>query len=263
MSRRPKITADKRWIDLLVLVGLAFGQAATMVVTALSTRDVIGALRDGGASVPNQALIAIALAGLAVFALRTAEGAVGERAGQSYAAAIRRTLFLHMTHMPLSAMAERRAGATALRFVGDLTAFKGWIARGLARLISASVTIPVAFLILYLLHPLLAAAAAAPVALVLLVIYGLGVPLGAAHAKLRNRRARLAAAMAERLPQGIALRRSGRVKTELRALDTKSQAIKTAAVRRVSLAETVRALPDAAAGVSGALCLWVCVRVKI
>jgi len=248
MSRRPTVTGGKRWIGLLALVCLALGQAVTMVITAFATRDVIGALRTEESDLPTDALIAIAAAGLAIFVLRSAEGALGERTGQSYAAAIRRALFLHMTRMPLSAMTERRAGAVALRFVGDLTAFKGWVARGLARLISACVTIPAAFLILYMLDPRLALVAAAPIGLVMLVIYWLGDPLGKAHANLRSKRARLAAAMAERLPQGIALRRSGRIKTELRALDTKSHDILRAGVRRVGLAEIVRAMPDAAAG---------------
>lgn len=258
MSRRPKITGDRRWAGLAALVCIALGQAVTMVVTAFATRDVIAALRDGAGTMPLQALAAIAVSGLAIFGLRSAEGAVGERTGQSYAAAIRRTLFLHMTRMPLSEMAHRRAGATALRFVGDLTAFKGWVARGLARLISASATIPAAFAILYLLEPRLALAAAGPIGLVMAAIFWLGRPLGEAHATLRSQRARLAAAMAERLPQGIALRRSGRIKTELRVLDDKSRRIVRAAVWRAWLAETVRAMPDAAAGVAGALCLWVC-----
>ncbi|MEM9870588.1 MAG: ABC transporter ATP-binding protein [Pseudomonadota bacterium] len=263
MSRRPRITDDRRWVGMLALVGLALGQGITMVVTAFATRDVIGALRDGTGAVPVQALVTIAVAGVAIFALRAAEGALGERTGQSYAAAIRRVLFLHMTKMPLSAMAERRAGATALRFVGDLTAFKGWVARGVARLISASVTIPAAFLILYLLEPLLALVAAGPIGLVMVAVLWLGGPLGDAHADLRNKRARLASAMAERLPQGIALRRSGRVKTELRALDTKSRGIVRAAVRRAWLADGVRALPEAAAGAAGALCLWVCLSLGL
>ena len=259
MSRRPKVTGDKRWIGLLALVCLALGQAVTMVVTAFATRDVIGALRDGAGVIPVQALVAIALSGLAIFALRSAEGAVGERTGQSYAAAIRRVLFLHMTKMPMSALARRRAGATALRYVGDLTAFKGWVARGLARLISASVTIPAAFLILYLLDPRLALAAAGPIGFVLLTIFLLGRALGDAHASLRSKRAGLAATMAERLPQAIALRRSGRLKTELRALDASSRKILRAAVWRAWLSETVRAMPDAASGAAGALCLWVCI----
>ncbi|KIC51032.1 hypothetical protein RA29_03885 [Tateyamaria sp. ANG-S1] len=250
-------------MGLCVLVCLAIGQAVTMVVTAFATRDVIGALRDGSGVVPMHALLAMVAAGFAIFALRSAEGAIGERTAQSYVSAIRRTLFLHMTKMPASAMARRRAGATALRYVGDLTAFKGWVARGLVRFISAGATIPAAFLILYWLEPRLALAAAVPIGIVMIAIFWLGRPLADAHATLRSKRARMAADLAERLPQGIALRRSGRVKKELRALDEKSGKIVRAAVWRAWLSETVRAMPDAAAGIAGALCLWVCLDLQL
>jgi len=258
VSRAPSVAGNKRWTALLALVGLALGQAVTMVVTAFATRDVIAALRAGDGSVPLPALAAIAAAGAIVFGLRAAEGALGERTGQSYAADIRRALFLHLSKMPLSAVAERRAGAMALRFVGDLSAFKGWVARGVARMVSACFTIPTAFLILFLLDPQLALVAAGPIGGTMAIIFLLGRPLGRAHASLRQKRARLAANMAERLPQGIALRRSGRIKSELRALDQQLREIRRAAVWRAWLADGVRALPDAAAGAAGALCLWVC-----
>lgn len=263
MSRRPAILSERRWMALAVLVALALGQAVTMIVTAFATRDVFMYLRDGGASLPVDALVAIALAGTALCVLRAIEGRVGERAGQSYAAAIRRTLFSHMTRMPTSAIARRRSGALALRYVGDLAAFKGWIARGLARLISASITIPAAFLILYLLEPHLFLTAFGPIAIVMAGIFLLSSPLGKAHADLRSKRARLAAGMAERLPQGIALRRSGRVATELKILKRQSHDIADAAVRREWLAATVRALPDAGSGVAGALCLWTCIQLGL
>lgn len=259
MSRRPKILGQRRWIGLSILVGLALGQAVTMVVTAFATRDVFVFLRDGGTEPPISALVAIALAGAALFALRTFEGNVAERTGQGYAAEIRRSLFKHMTRMPASAIARRRSGALALRYVGDLTAFKGWVSRGLARLISASITIPAAFLILYLLEPRLFAGALFPIVAVMVGIFCLGRPLGSAHSELRTRRARLAAAMAERLPQGIALRRSGRIKTELKLLSRRSERIIEAAVHRASLAAIVRALPDAGSGFASAICLYLCI----
>ncbi|WP_179378773.1 ABC transporter transmembrane domain-containing protein [Jannaschia marina] len=263
MSRRPPLLGARRWVALAILVALALGQAMTMIVTAFATRDIFMYLRDGGAAPPNGALFAIATAGLALCLLRALEGRVGEGAGQSYAAAIRRTLFRHVTRMPSRAIAERRSGALALRYVGDLAAFKGWIARGLARLISAAITIPAALLILYILEPALLWAALGPLSAVLLCIWLLGRPLGAAHATLRSRRAGLAAAMAERLPQGIALRRAGRMRTELKALTARSRAVAEAGVHREWLAATVRALPDAGAGLAGALCLWACLRLGL
>ncbi|MEE4188725.1 MAG: ABC transporter ATP-binding protein [Roseobacter sp.] len=263
MSARPEILSDGRQHALALLVALSFAQAGAMVAAAFAARDVFRFLRDGGPVLPVGALVVIAVSGLVLFACRTLEGRIGERAGQSYAAAIRKTLFLHVSRMPLRDVARRRSGALALRYVGDLTAFKGWIARGLARLISASVTIPAALLVLYLLDPWLLAAASGPLAAVVLGILLMGTALGAAHARLRSTRARLAAAMAERLPQGIQLRRAGRVRTELRALKARSGDVADAGVHRETLAATVRALPDAGAGLAGALCLLVCMRLGL
>lgn len=258
MSRRPPILGGARKRAIALLVALSFGQAGAMVAAAFATRDVFSFLRYGGPEMPLAGLAVMSVAGLVLFACRALEGRVGERAGQSYAAAIRRALFVHVTRMPHSAVARRRSGALALRYVGDLAAFKGWIARGLARLISAMITIPAALAVLYLLEPWLMFAAIGPLSLVLAGIFLLSGSLGEAHASLRNRRTRLAAAMAERLPQGIQLRRSGRIKAELRALDAWSGDVADAGVRRESLAATVRALPDAGAGLAGALCLAVC-----
>jgi ABC-type multidrug transport system fused ATPase/permease subunit len=263
MSRRPTILGGARWRALVCLVALGLGQALAMVAAAFATRDVFMYLRDGGVAPPSLALAGLALSGVALCIFRALEGRVGEAAGQSYAADIRRSLFRHVTRMPVRAITRRRSGALALRYVGDLAAFKGWIARGLARLISASMTIPAALLVLYLLEPRLLLAALPPVAGVLIGIWLLGRPLGAAHADLRRKRARLAASMAERLPQGIQLRRSGRMGTELRALDAQSSAIAAAGVRREWLAASVRALPDAGAGLAGALCLWTCIRLGL
>lgn len=258
MNRRPDILDGGRRRALAVLVALSFGQAGAMVATAFATRDVITVLRTGSDSTPITALLVLVASGFALAVCRALEGRVGEQAGQSYAAAIRRALFQHISRMPLSAISSRRSGALALRYVGDLAAFKGWIARGIARLISASVTIPAALLVLYLLEPWLLVAAIGPLAAVLAGIALLGGPLGSAHAELRKRRARLAAHMAERLPQGIQLRRSGRMRTELRALAGWSQDVADAGIRRETLAATVRALPDAGAGCAAALCLGVC-----
>lgn len=263
MTRRPRIAQGGRRRALAVLVALSFGQAGAMIATAFATRDVFGYLRSGGPATPIAALAVLVLAGLALAAFRTFEGRVGEQAGQSYAADIRHVLFQHISRMPFSAISRRRSGALALRYVGDLAAFKGWIARGIARLISAAVTIPAALLVLYLLEPWLLAVAIWPLAAVLAGIALLGRPLGFAHADLRKRRARLAAHMAERLPQGIQLRRSGRMRTELKALAGWSRGVADAGIRRETLAATVRALPDAGAGCAAALCLVVCIRLGL
>ena len=259
----PKVLSDRRWVGLICLTIFAFGQAATMVVAAFATRGVITAVRGEQVTVPLTSLVTLAVAGATIFALRSLEAAVAEATGQSYATAIRRTLFIHLSRTPISVVNGRRAGAMALRYVGDLSSLKGWVSKGIARLITAIVTIPAAFVVLYVLHPILAAGAAVPIITAILVILWLGNPLGTAHKELRSRRARLAAAMAERIPQGLALRRSGRMSTELKALSERSRAIAHAATYRAWLSETVRALPDVASGIAGAICLYICLELRL
>lgn len=258
MKRLPPILEEGRWMGLVCITAVALAQAGTMVVTAFATRDIVAVLRVGEGVLPQHALLSLIGAGIAMFVLCALEGAVAERTGQSYAAAIRRKLFMHMSRMPISAVAERRAGALALRYVGDLNALKGWVSKGIARLISAAITIPAALAILYVVHPSLAVGAAIPLAGAILLILWLGAPLAAAHAQVRSERASIAASMSERLPQAPALRRTGRLKTELRALDDRSQAIARAATYRAWLAEAVRGLPEVASGTAAAACLWIC-----
>ncbi|WP_299971660.1 ABC transporter transmembrane domain-containing protein [uncultured Roseobacter sp.] len=242
---------------------LALGHAGTIAVAAFTTRDIVAVLRHGASEPPMGALTLLAGTGFVIFGLRSLEAVVAEATGQGYAAAIRRKLFLHMSRTPVIIVAQRRKGSMALRYVGDLNALKGWVSKGLARLISAVITIPAAFAVLFLLHPRLAYGAAAPILVVLLAILLLGVPLKRTHSALRRRKARMAADMTERLPQALALRRSGRLKTELRGLAKRSRRITEAAVLRSWLGETVRALPEVAAATAAAICLGLSIRLSL
>jgi len=261
MRRLPGVMDGGRWIGLAIMVAIALGQAITLVVAAFSTRDIITVIRTGQSAAPVGPFLLLGASGVAMFALRSLEGALAEATGQHYAKAIRRKLFLHMSRTPLSVINERRAGALALRYVGDLNALKGWVSKGIARLISAGITIPAALFVLTMLDPRLALGAAGPIAITIVCFIWLGGPLGEAYESLRQRRAAMAASMAERLPQSLALRRAGRMSIELRGLADHSNAIAGAAIYRVWLSETLRALPDMASGIAGAICLWICILI--
>ncbi|HKK36730.1 MAG TPA: ATP-binding cassette domain-containing protein [Paracoccaceae bacterium] len=254
MSRMPAVLGQGRVRRIAAVAGLALGQAIAAGGAAFATRDAFAALRDG-APTPWAALAAVAGAGLVIAGLRVAERATAERVGCDYAAELRERLFLRGMRMPVGALADRTTGGLSLRFVGDLAAVRGWVSKGLARLISAGVAIPVTFLALALLHPLLAAAAFVPSAVAVALIAVAGGPLERAHARLRRRRAGLAASLTERLSQGAALRMAGRLTTERERLRTRSTEIAEAAVARARLSAAVRAVPDAAAGLAAALVL--------
>lgn len=254
MSARPAIGADGRRRRIASVAGLALGQAASAGVVAFATREAFGALHAAGPA-PAGALLAIALGGAAIAALRVAERAVAERVGCDYAAALRERLFLHAARTPPSAMAGRSRGVLALRFVGDLAAVRGWVSKGLARLISAAVTLPASLLVLFLLDWRIAVAATPALLASLAGLAALGRPLGSAHRLLRRSRARLASDATERVAHGAALRLVGRVSAERARLASRAQRLADHATDRARLAEAARAIPDAAAGLAAAAML--------
>lgn len=216
MTRMPPIAADGRVRQIAIVAALAFCQAIAAGVAAFSTRDVFAALRADDATAAYAPIALIALSGLAIAALRIGERIIGERVGQNYAAALRERLFMHLSRMPARAVSGRRSGGLALRFVGDLAAVRGWVSLGLARLISASIVLPSAGVVLFMLNPDLAAAAVAPIVIGLIIMCVIGWRLAPAHHRLRSRRARLAADMSERIPHAPELRLLGRVSIENR-----------------------------------------------
>lgn len=252
MSRMPPIAADGRRRRIVMVAALAFGQAIAAGVAAFSTRDVFVALRADDPAAAYGPIALIALSGLAIAGLRIAERMIGERVGQDYAAALRERLFTHLSRMPARAVSGKRAGGLALRFVGDLAAVRGWVSLGLARLISASIVLPGAGAVLFMLNPDLAVAAVAPIILGLIVMSVIGWRLAPAHKRLRSRRARLAADMSERIPHAPELRLLGRVQIEKENLARRTAKLIDAALDRAKGAGTLRAVPDAASGLAAA-----------
>lgn len=256
MNRLPALGADGRARSIAVVALLAVGQAAAAGIAAFATRDVFAALGEAAAVPPTTALLLLAASGLGLAALRIAERVRAERLGQDYAATLRLALFRHVARLPASEVARRRAGALALRFVGDLQAVRGWISSGVARLISSAIVLPATVLVLFALNPVLAAAAAGPLLLGLLAMAVAGPALGPAHHRLRERRARLAADMSERLPHGPELRLLGRVKRETRRLERRTAGLVDAAVARALRLAALQAIPDVVSATSAAALLF-------
>lgn len=257
MTRLPPIFSGGRRARIALVAILALGQATAAGIAAFSTRDVFAAFRDSATTLPLQPLLLIGAAGLAIALLRVAERVVAERVGQDYALALRIKLFEHLTRMSSKDVAERRIGALSMRFVGDLSAVRNWVSRGIARLISAGIVLPAGGAILYLLNPTLAYAAAVPVGIGLLLMALAGLPLGRMHRRLRTRRARLAADMSERIPHAPELRLLGRIEIERDHLQRSSEKLIESSVARTRVAELLRAIPDVVAGLTAAGILFV------
>jgi len=232
MSRLPRVAGEGRGRSIALVAVLALGQAAAAGMAAFATRDVFAAFRDDAVSLPVLALAMVAAAGLAIALFRVFERVVAERVGQNYTASLRLKLFAHLTEMSARDVADRRSGGLAMRFVGDLAAVRGWVSLGIARLISASIVLPAATAVLFLLDPRLGVAAAVPIAIGLAVMALAGPRLGPAHKRLRARRARLAADMSERIPHAPELRLLGRIRTEKAHLLRRTEKLIASALAR-------------------------------
>jgi ABC-type multidrug transport system fused ATPase/permease subunit len=255
VSRLPDIAGEGRGRGIARVAVLAIGQAVATGIAAFATRDVFAALRDASDAVPIVALALIAAAGLVIALARVAERVAAERVGQQYAGALRIALFSHLARMSERDVNDRRAGALAMRFVGDLTAVRNWVSLGLARLISAGVVLPAAAGALFVLDPTLALAASLPIAIGLAAMALAGPRLGRAHRRLRSRRARLAADMLERVPHAPELRLLGRVDLELAQMLRRTEALIESALARASGAAMLRAIPDWVGGMAAAALL--------
>lgn len=255
MTALPVILGDGRRNTIALIALLATGQAAAAGVAAFATRDVFAQISLSPTEIPIIPLTSIMLTGFAIAGLRVAERVVAEGVGQSYAASLRMTLFQHAMRMPASALAKRRAGDLSIRFVGDLAAVRNWVSQGLVRIISAAIIVPGAVAALFLLNPVLAAAATVPLAIAVAAMAALAPTLGPLHRRLRGRRAGLAADMAERMPLAPELHLLGRFRKETGRLRRRSHRLRDAAIARTQASAILRAVPDVGTSIAGAALL--------
>ena len=245
----PRLMEDGRWRGLVIVSLVTLVQGVAAGVAAFATRGLFEAMHAGTA-LPTGLLAALITSGLVIAGARVLSRLMGERLGQDYALAIRLALLDHALGMPASAVAKRRSGYMSLRFVGDMTAFRNWLGKGLSRLIAAAVMIPAACAVLWLLEPRFALVIA-PLFMITLAILALAGPrLEPLHRRLRARRARIAAEMAERMPLAPELDRLGRRPAEIRQLRKRTERMIRAALHRLFWAESLKALPDALAGLA-------------
>jgi ABC-type multidrug transport system fused ATPase/permease subunit len=252
MTVMPKILGKGRARSVAKVILIAIGQAAAAGVAAFSTRDVFASLHAGLPVLPAWSLGLIAFAGIAIAGLRVREQIVAERLGQDYASDVRLVVFDHLSRLSARDLDRRRRGGLALRFVGDLAAMRNWVSFGIARVVSASVVLPLATLVLFVLDPRLGAIAAMPIALGLGLMAALGRGFGKAHGRLRDRRSSLAARMSERAPYAPELRMMGRMRIERRTLRQLTERMIASAMDRAQGVALLRAMPDAVAGLAAA-----------
>lgn len=255
MSQIPKILGERRWrgIALVALTGIA--QAAATGLAAFAVRDLFASLR-GDAPASVEALAMLGAGGILVALARVLERAAAEGLGHSYAISLRRALYRHLARMSQSHVAERRAGALGLRFVGDLSAARNWVGLGLTRILSSIFVIPGAAIALWLLNPTLAMAAIVPIAVSLVLMAALSVLLEGIHSRLRAKRGGIAISMMERVAVAPELDLMARTGKEVRRLDAQGVELRERSQRRMSMRTAISAVPEIGAALAAVALLW-------
>ncbi|ALM51320.1 ABC transporter transmembrane domain-containing protein [Halomonas huangheensis] len=258
----PAISGGRRGIDMSLVAGMGVMQAILMIINAFATRDLFLALHTSS-PLPVMDLATLVLAALAIAALQALARVRAEAIGQSYNLELRQRLFEAIAGMPTEQRDGRRLGGLSLRFVGDLSAARGWVGLGITRLLSGVIVLPMAGLCLWWLNPLLALAGGIPILLAVAVSLAMGSALNRLHHNLRRRRAGVAIAAMERISIARELALMNRLPRELSYLERKGSRSADDAVQRVHRVALLRAVPNASLGISAAAILWIAAQVGI
>lgn len=258
----PPVLGNGRWRLLALLVGIGLGQTGTVVATALLVRSAFDQLFGGAGRAATGTDAAwlgaglVAAAGLAAV-LRAAERATAERLGQAYVSAVRSRMHRKLTRMSPRALQRRSQGTTALKFVGDMSALRRWVGRGLGRLAVGGTMLTGVLVAFVALSPPMAAGVAVVLAGGAAVTALQHRALGAAMRESRRRKARIAANITEQVSALAVVQAFGQEESERRRLRRQSRRLEYAMVRRARIIGGMRGTSEATAGLLSAVVLGV------
>ena len=254
----PPLWSGERHLQFLRLTGYGILQATAAVVAALLVRAGFDRIADPTATGSLSVLIGgLALAAATVAGLRFLETVESERLGQGYVHELRTRLFAHLLELGPEARLPCGRGALLVRFSGDLTALRQWLARGLARLLVSGIATLGTIGALLLLEPALGGVLLLAILTVAAPGFLLGRALRRSARRLRRERGRLASLVADRLGAMTTVLAFARMERERRAVARTSDRLRARAIARARVAGALRALAEGGAVAGMAVVLGV------
>ncbi len=154
-AERPEVLRPSApMIGGLVAIGVV--QAGAVAGTVLLLRRIIDRVAAGDAptSLTGSALVLCAV-GLVLAAARGVEYVAAERMGYRLVAEARVVLHRHLLGLPARSVTRSSQGAVLLRLTGDLSTYRTWLSRGLARGIVAATVLVIGLGVLFVIHPVI------------------------------------------------------------------------------------------------------------
>lgn len=230
----PPFAGAGRRRRLAALVGIGVAVALLSAGTARLVSLLARAHDPAGAAVLVAGLLAL-VGGTA--GLRVLERRLAERLGQEYVHQIRKELI----RGALGPGRSPSLGITIARTSNDLNSVRNWVTLGIAGAASGVPLILVLTAVLWAMSPALALAVMGPLLAASLLLGALSRPTFARAAALRKARGRLAGQVTDTVNASNAIRAAGGEERELSRIDRLGQQVAAAAVRRATLAGSLRA----------------------
>lgn len=238
----PRVFAGRRRMLFVRLLLNGVGQAAVAFGLAYALRSSLASARLGVLDWPM--VIAIAVVGLLFFVLRIWEAADAERLGQDYVMRVRLRLFKRIALRPVDAEGQRRWGVTMTRMISDLNSLRNWVAVGIARATVAGIMIIGLLGSLWVFSPQTGILALIMVLICFSASAGLTPLLRRYVRESRRRRGRLANNLGEKVFAFHTVRNFGNTRQELARVQSHSQRLRDALVRRIRISQVIRVLPQ-------------------
>lgn len=244
MRRKLTLHRDLRKL-FAVLLGVALAQSLMVVVPAWAVQHLFdrssGHLATGPLTSRSLVLIFVTSAVMA-FLLEVAKRRLASEIGLRHAANLRKSLFRRIIEDPSLKAQKTDKGTLLLPFVGDLSASRRWVGEGLARGSAALVLIPVLLTLIATRSRSVALGLALVLAVSLLSSLLLSGPLNRAVRDVRRHRGGLTAFIAGRLDAAATVKASGRVRRELRKVDSRTGKLSDSERRRAWVIGLMRGL---------------------
>ena len=224
--------------SVLRLLTLGLCQTACAVGQVLLMARIVDGLSSGSTS--THALLALGALVLTDAALRRAEAVGSESLGQTKVRDVRVALFEHSTRLGDLNLGDLRRGGILLRFLGDLTPLRQWIALAYVRLPIAALTLVAGLAAIATNSPAIAGAVGLVLVLGALVAVPFAGPLYRRLALRRRLRNRLAANVAEKIHALPAIRACAREARELERVRRGSEGLLQASMAFARTRENLR-----------------------
>ncbi|MBN1008463.1 ATP-binding cassette domain-containing protein [Amphritea pacifica] len=237
----PRILADKRWQQLLLLAATGILQSVCLILLISWGRHVVEGAEPHSPVPWGLGVMAI----IFLAAGRYVERFYAELLAQRYIFLLRQKVFEKSQSLAPKDFRIADKGGTLLRLTGDMTAIRNWIVQGMAPLIVIGLWFIVSLLALLQLHYLLGVALLVPLLVAVAGNYLLGRYLFVQSEQLRRRRGEMIRNVTEKLRQLPLIRAYNQPAKETRRFLRQSQRLMQSQICRARTSALMRGMNEA------------------